>query len=61
MTTSAFLNKNKKFEDVDFDQVKQKVRKISDIEKNSSLKNTKLNPNHSVNDTSNDTALKFTS
>ena len=61
MTTSAFLNKNKKFEDVDFDQVQQQVKKINGIEKNYNIKNTKLNHNHSVNDPSDDTGLKFTS
>ena len=61
MTTSAFLNKNKKFEDVDFDQVQQQVKKINGLEKNYNIKNTKLNHNHSVNDPSDDTGLKFTS
>ena len=37
------------------------MKKISGIEKNYSIRNTKLNHNQSVNDRSDETALKFTS
>ena len=34
MSTGAFLNKNKKFEDVDFDKVKRNISKMSNMDSN---------------------------
>jgi hypothetical protein len=32
MSTGAFLNKNKKFEDVDFEKVQRDIKKIKSME-----------------------------
>ena len=59
MSTGAFLNKNKKFEDVDFDKVKRNIKNMSNMDSNAQSI-PRNQPFKSV-DPSEESALKFTS